>query len=198
MGKSELSGRDTWQDYSGVNAGNAEKGFFTVMKQLFKGTPYRVREKPKEFKNIYADIELPAHVTKEIYNPPRDYTHGIVPDYAIDNSKTDKHIYVEVKRQDGWVEGKEKKAGRGNAHERSNKLFTPGLLKIMRAKAQLGDEVLPFWVVFQGDISRDPKRNREIHCWYQGIERHFFMWLDSRKGEPLAEHFNKFLKPLLE
>jgi hypothetical protein len=198
MGKNELSGREIWQDYSGANAGHAEKSFYTVMMQAFQGTPFRVREKPKEFKNIYRNWPLPEHVVKEIFNPKNlDYTHGIVPDYAIDNIENDKHLYVEVKRQDGWVEGKEKAAGRGNAHERSNKLFTPGLIKIMRAAGHLGDDVLPFWVVFQGDISRDPNRNREIHCWYSGIERHFYMWRDSTKGEPIVEHFNKYLKPLL-
>jgi type II restriction enzyme MunI len=66
-----------------------------------------------------------------IYTPPagRYGRHGIIPDFAIDNLKTKKPLYVEVKRQDGWVEGKEKSAGRGNAHERSCKFFTPGLLK---------------------------------------------------------------------
>jgi len=198
MGKDELSGRDTWQDYSGENAGHAEKNFFTVMQQAFQWTNFQIRSKPREFHNIYADVELPEFVLKEIYNPPRDYTHGIVPDYAIDNTKTDKHLYVEVKRQDGWIEGKPMSVGRGNAHERSNKLFTPGLIKIMREKGHLGENVLPFWVVFQGDIARDPKRNREIHCWYQGIEQHFFMWRNSADGTPLIKHFNENLKHLLE
>jgi hypothetical protein len=30
MGKNELSGRDTWQDYSGANAGLAEKSFYVT------------------------------------------------------------------------------------------------------------------------------------------------------------------------
>jgi hypothetical protein len=30
MGKNELSGRETWQDYSGENASHAENKFFTV------------------------------------------------------------------------------------------------------------------------------------------------------------------------
>lgn len=197
MGKQELSGRDTWQDYSGENAGHAEKSFFTVLTQAFNGTDLRIREKPREFKNIYNAIELPEAVLKQIFNPPRDYTHGIIPDYAIDNVRLDKHLYVEVKRQDGWVEGKEMSAGRGNAHERSCKLFTPGLLKVMRSYGHLGDDVLPFWVVFQGDIARDPKRNREIHCWYQGVEQHFFMWTDSTNADPLLYHFNTYLRPLL-
>lgn len=197
MGKNELSGRDIWQDYCGANAGSAEKNFFTILQKEFQGTDFRVREKPREFKNIYKEIVLPKVVLDEIYNPGGDYTHGIIPDYAIDNLKTDKHLYVEVKRQDGWVEGKKMSAGRGNAHERSNKLFTPGLITIMRKSGRLGDDVLPFWVVFQGDIARDPKRNREIYCWYQGIEQHFFMWRDSTKGDALVAHFNRYFRKLM-
>lgn len=198
MGKDELSGREIWQDYSGGNATTAEKNFQTVMSQAFVGSDYRVRPKPKEFKDIYTKIILSPEVLAQMYNPNETWKHGFLPDYAIDNIRTKKTLYVEVKRQDGWVEGKPRKAGRGNAHERSCKLFTPGLIKIMRQHGHLGEDVLPFWVVFQGDIARDPKRNREIYCWYQGIERHFFMWRDSTNADALLEHFNTKLKPLLE
>lgn len=198
MGKDELRGREIWQNYSGGNATVAEKNFFTVMTVAFTGTSFRIRSKPTEFKNVYADIKLSADVLSRIYCPDGTWKHGIVPDYAIDNLKTDKHLYAEVKRQDGWVEQKLRSAGRGNAHERSCKLFTPGLLKIMRAAGHLGENILPFWVVFQGDIARDPKRTREIHCWYQGVEDHFFMWSDSTKADALLQHFNTKLRPLLE
>jgi len=95
------------------------------------------------------------------------------------------------------VEGKPRKAGRGNAHERSNKLFTPGLLKLMREHGKLGADVLPFWVVFQGDIARDPKRVREIHFWYGDQLDHFFLWSNSSNGKAVISHFNKKLKHLL-
>lgn len=96
----------------------------------------------------------------KIYNPPSGYgKHGISPDYAIKNIHNGKTLYVEVKRQDGWVEGKDMSAGRGNAHERACKLFTPGLLEIMRDCGGLNASPLPFWVIFQGDIARDPKKN---------------------------------------
>ena len=199
MGKEELSGRDIWQDYSGESAANAEAAFLTAFTNAFQGTDFRIRSKPREFKNIYRNWKLSDEILKQIYQPEnQDYTHGIVPDYAIDHLGTDKHLYVEVKRQDGWVEGKEKSAGRGNAHERSNKLFTPGLIKILRAAGHLGDDVLPFWVVFQGDITRDPNRNREIHCWYSGIEHHFFMWRDPPNSTDLLAHFNKHYRGLME
>ncbi|MBU1298981.1 MAG: MunI family type II restriction endonuclease, partial [Bacteroidetes bacterium] len=125
------------------------------------------------------------------------WVHGVVPDFAIDNLKTKKTLYVEVKRQDGWVEEKPRKAGRGNAHERSCKFFTPGLQKILRKYGKLGKNILPFWVVFQGDIARDPKRVREVHCWYTGCSEHFFFWSNTKDSKSLVDHFNKNLKKLL-
>ena len=168
MGTKELRKRDIWQDNSGGKATVAEKTFEKIFLKEFKYTDFRLRPKPKEFNNIYSEIKLSKEMLKNIYNPSKEEygRHGIIPDFAIDNIKTKKTLYVEVKRQDGWVEGKKKSDGRGNAHERSCKFFTPGLLKILRENGKLGNDVLPFWVVFQGDIARDPRRVREIHCWY--------------------------------
>ena len=199
MGTKELRLRETWQDYSGRNATIAEHSFFEVFLEEFKGTDFRIRPKPNEFNKIYVDVKLSDDVLKEIYNPTKPIIkHGVSPDYAIDNIKTKKTLYVEVKRQDGWVEGKARSAGRGNAHERSCKLFTPGLLNIMRVKGKLGNEVLPFWAVYQGDIARDPCRVREITLWFEKYTAHFFLWRDSKDPAPLIRHFNKYLKHLLE
>lgn len=198
MGTKELRKRKSWQDISGPKAEQAENKFFDVFESEFKNTQFKIRDKPREFKGIYNDVKLTDDVLNEIYSPEEDYgPHGIRPDYAIDNLETKKTLYVEVKRQDGWVENKEPKAGRGNAHERSCKFFTPGLLKILREKGKLGDDVLPFWVVFQGDITRDPKRVREITCWYDGNDAHFFFWRDIKNKKPLIEHFTNNLSPLL-
>lgn len=198
MGKEELKKRENWQDLSGGKAEKAERLFYTIMSSEFKGTPYQIRSKPREFADIYSKIQLSPDTMAQIYCPNETWKHGVIPDYAIDNVETKKTLYVEVKRQDGWVEGKTKSAGRGNAHERSNKFFTPGLLRILRERGGLGTNTLPFWVVFQGDIARDPKRVREIHCWYEGHEAHFFMWSNSEDGKALLRHFNERLKPLLE
>lgn len=197
MGKNELKKRDIWQDTSGGKAGVAEERFYGIFLKEFEGSDFRIRSKPKEFRNIYSKIELSDEVLASIYCPDETWIHGVIPDYAIDNIKTKKTLYVEVKRQDGWVEGKPRSAGRGNAHERSCKFFTPGLLKILREHGKLGEDVLPFWVVFQGDIARDPKRVREIHCWYGEYTAHFFIWSDSSDDKALISHFNKNLKHLL-
>jgi hypothetical protein len=198
MGKVGLSGRAVWQDYSGLNAGVAEKQFFDVFAHEFRGSAFRIRAKPQEFKDIYVNVELHPDTLGQIYSPPEAITkHGITPDYAIDNLDSNRTLYVEVKRQDGWVEGKPRSAGRGNAHERSNKFFTPGLLSTLRAKGGLGDNVLPFWTVFQGDITRDPCRVREIALWYGEHNAHFFMWRDASNAVPLVTHFNTHLRQLL-
>lgn len=197
MGKNDLRERAILQDSSGEKAGVAERKFYEIFLEEFEGSDFRVRSRPKEFKNIYSKIKLSDEVLANIYNPDETWIHGVLPDYAIDNIKSKKTLHVEVKRQDGWVEGKPRSAGRGNAHERSCKFFTPGLLKILREHGKLGNDVLPFWVVFQGDIARDPKRVREIHCWYGEYTAHFFIWSDSSDDKALISHFNKNLKHLL-
>ena len=197
MGRNALRGRDIWQDASGGKAAAAEHTFFGVFTRAFEGTNFGIRSKPKEFRDVYSKVELSQAILDCIYCPDETWTHGMFPDYAIDNTETGKTLYVEVKRQDGWVEGKARNAGRGNAHERSNKLFTPGLMKMMRERGKLGDDVLPFWVVFQGDIARDPKRVREITFWYGDYNAHFFLWHDSTNDAALLNHFNIKLKPLL-
>jgi len=200
MGSSELRGRATWQDYSGTNAAAAEKGFSRVFQKYFEDTSFRIRSKPNEFNNIYKNVELSAQVISEIYNPPENQIkrHGISPDYAIDNTESGKTIYVEVKRQDGWVEGGVRSDGRGNAHERSCKYFTPGLIKLMRQRGITQPEALPFWTVFQGDIARDPCRVREVTLWYDNYDAHFFFWRDSSTPQPLLEHFENRLSHLLD
>ena len=198
MGTRELRNRATWQDYSGENAGVAEKTFYDVFMREFEGTEFAIRSKPQEFRDIYVDVALSDRDRAEVYVPDVEITkHGITPDYAIENKITGKTLYVEVKRQDGWVEGKARSAGRGNAHERSCKFFTPGLLRLLRHYGKLEDNVLPFWTVFQGDISRDPCRVREITFWYAEYSAHFFFWRNPTDPAALLGHFNERLRGLL-
>lgn len=198
MGSDANRLRKKWQDYSGKNAGIAENNFFETFRILFEDTEFQIRTKPNEFRKIYIDIELSDEELAEIYTPDEPIKeHGVFPDYAIENTETGKTIYIEVKRQDGWVEGGKRADGRGNAHERSCKFFTPGLQRILREKGNLEDSILPFWTVFQGDITRDPCRVREITCWYAEYKAHFFFWRNTNNPEPLIEHFIKNIKPLL-
>jgi hypothetical protein len=72
------------------------------------------------------------------------------------------------------------------------------LQKILREKSKLADDVLPFWVVFQGDITRDPCRVREITLWFDDYTAHYFFWRDTKDKSPLIDHFLKNIKPLLD
>ncbi len=202
MGKKELSNRLNWENVSGKKAAIAEQNLYEVFYEAFEGTIYKLHEKPVHLKNLYANVKLSEDVLKQIYNPKIDYKNtawGVSPDFAIENTETGKILFGEIKRQDGWVEGKDPSAGRGNAHERLCKLFTPGLLKKYREISGITDkEILPFWVVFEGDITRDPKRVREITFWFDKYQNNFFMWRPKMTGVELLNHFEHYLKKYLD
>ena len=202
MGKKELSNRLNWENVSGKEAARAEQNLYEVFNEAFEGTIYKLHEKPIHLKKLYATVELSKEVLKQIYNPKIDYKNtswGVSPDFAIENTKTKKILFGEIKRQDGWVEGKKPSAGRGNAHERLCKLFTPGLLKKYREISGIKNEdILPFWVVFEGDITRDPKRVREITFWFDKYKKNFFMWRPKMTGAELVYHFEEYLKKYLD
>lgn len=198
MGTDELRKRTKWQDHSGGKASVAEQSFEEVFTACFEGTNFSIRANPKEFTHIYVDYPLAESVLAEIYTPPTKINkHGITPDFAIDHVLSGKTLYVEIKRQDGWVEGKTRSAGRGNAHERVCKYFTPGLINILRNKGGIKSPALPFWAVFQGDITRDPCRVREITCWFGKHPAHYFFWRNTKNPDQLIDHFDLKLKHLL-
>lgn len=202
MGKTALSERDNWQEQSGLKATQAERNLYEVFDAYFRGTPYVLHKKPKHLKSLYTQVSLPEDVLKQIYNPPtlrKSTKWGVSPDFAIENTQSKKILFGEIKRQDSWVEGKLPSAGRGNAHERLCKLFSPGLIKAYRKIGGISDpEILPFWVVFEGDITRDPKRNREIALWFDTYSHNYFMWRPNMTSEDLISHFEQYLKPYLE
>lgn len=192
MGSDANRLRRKWQDYSGNNALIAETNFFETFNEYFLNLEdeYIIVSKPKNFSKVYVGFPLDNQTISEIYNPEIEITkHGVFPDYAIKNLKTEKTIFIEVKRQDGWVEGKPRSAGRGNAHERSCKYFTPGLMSILRSEGNISKDYLPFWTVFIGDITRDPCRVREITMWYGENTRNFFFWRDQKDQSKLVNHF---------
>jgi hypothetical protein len=199
MGSSSNRLRKKWQDYGGRNAGNAENSFYNTFKIIFDETEYEIKRSPNEFRDLYVNVKLSPKEISEIYTPEVEITkHGVVPDYSITNKITKKTIYIEVKRQDGWVEGKTRSAGRGNAHERSCKYFTPGLQNKLRKQGNLDKNILPFWIVYIGDITRDPCRVREVKFWFEGVSDHYFMWRDTTNSVPIIEHFLTKIKPLID
>lgn len=208
MARKQLQGRDNWQTESGPGglAGVAEQNLYEVFRRAFRGTEYEISEHPTDLKHLYEDVRLSEETISQIFNPDeatmrnaKSRGWGVSPDFSIINTRTGKILFGEIKRQDGWVEGKDPSAGRGNAHERMCKLFTPGLIKAYRQIGGITDtSILPFWVILEGEITRDPKRNREIAFWFDEYDKNFFMWRPNAGGDVLIEHFNRYLKPYLE
>ena len=199
MGSLDNRLRRKWQDYGGLHATEAEHSFVEVFSKLFEGTDYEVISQPTMFRNLYVDVKLSKEEQALIYTPEEPITkHGIQPDGAIRNKINGKTIFVEIKRQDGWVEGKPRSAGRGNAHERLCKYFTPGLLSKLRETGKIPSPHLPFWIIFQGDITRDPCRVREITYWFGKHKANYFFWRNTKNPDELTAHFRQYIYPLLE
>ena len=202
MGKKELSERKNWETESGKKAKKAEEELYKAFEDAFKGTVYKLYRKPKHLRKLYSQVQLPNDVLSEIFNPKIDINKkdwGVAPDFAIENTVTHKILFGEIKRQDGWVENTNPSAGRGNAHERLCKMFTPGLLKKYRELSGIKDEnILPFWVVFEGNITRDPKRVREITFWFDQYTKNFYMWRPGETYADIIKHFNKNLKQSID
>jgi len=196
MGSNELRLRENWQTVSGALSVAAEQNFFSILEFLFEGTNYDIIDKPKEFLRVYENWPLLPEDKEQIYNPSKPYRHGFAPDYSIENLESGKKIFVEVKRQDGWVEGLPRSAGRGNAHERLCKYFTPGLSKILERESGI-ENALPFWIVFIGNITKDPCRVREITCWFDEYTDHFFFWR-NKNPDAICGYFIDKIAPLLD
>lgn len=209
MATHELRNRANWQTISGKKALNAEELFkVTLQSALDEVHPktFIVERHPKDFCDIYSTFSLPQDTLSQIYNIDVNETNkngvakhqwGIIMDFAIRNTKNNKVLYGEIKRQDGWTESTDPSAGRGNAHERCCKYFTPGILNLLWNSSGLPHNILPFWLVFVGDITRDPKRNREIAFWFQNYHTNYYMWRDTSQVGDMLDFFENYLLPYL-
>lgn len=202
MASQQLRNRSNWQTLSGQRALGVEKLFCIGLQQALDSVypnQFQVDSHPTDFASIYSNFDLSEETLNEIYNPDLSNKRwGIKMDFAIRNNITGKTLYGEIKRQDGWIENTKPSAGRGNAHERSAKYFTPGLQRVLREKSKIQSEtILPFWLILVGDITRDPKRNREIAFWFQGYECNFYMWRNTNDLGDLLDFFENNLLPHL-
>lgn len=207
MATQELRKRANWQTISGAKALATEELFQASLQSALDAVypgKFIIDRHPKEFSDIYSTYPLPKETLDKIYNVEMSdesgkpkYKWGISMDFAIRNKENGKILFGEIKRQDGWTENTDMQAGRGNAHERSCKYFTPGLLNTIRKTGKLSDEILPFWVVMVGDITRDPRRNREIAYWYQGYTKNYYMWRDIDNVGDMLDFFENNLLPYM-
>ncbi|PJG83087.1 MunI family type II restriction endonuclease [Caviibacterium pharyngocola] len=198
MASNELRKRSNWQTISGRKALKTEDMFTTALQNALNAVypdQFEVISHPKNFTTIYSEQQLPQDVLNEIYNVDTSkYRWGIRMDFAIKNKLNGKTLFGEIKRQDGWVEELDPSAGRGNAHERSCKYFTPGILDLLRKESKIeSQDILPFWLVLVGNITRDPKRNREIAFWYKGYEKNFYMWRNTEDIGSMLDFFENNL-----
>lgn len=209
MATQELRKRANWQTISGAKALQTEELFRASLQSALDAVypkMFQVDRHPKEFSDIYSTYQLPQSVLDKIYNvdvserkpggKPK-YKWGISMDFAIRNLCNGKILFGEIKRQDGWIETTNMQAGRGNAHERSCKYFTPGLMRVLSKTGGLSEEILPFWLVVVGDIARDPRRNREIAFWFQEYTKNYYMWRDTDDVGDMLDFFENNLLPYL-
>lgn len=209
MATQELRKRANWQTISGAKALKTEALFQASLQSALDAVypgQFEVDRHPKEFGDIYSEFDLPGEVLEKIYNidvsekrkngKPR-YRWGINMDFAIRNKSNGKILFGEIKRQDGWIETTSMQAGRGNAHERSCKYFTPGLMRTLRKAGGLSEDILPFWLVIVGDITRDPRRNREIAYWFQEYTKNYYFWRDTNDAGDMLDFFENNLLPYL-
>ena len=208
MATQELRDRSNWQTVSGQRALKAEEIFHQALQQALNSVypeKFLIERHPKDFSDIYSRYELSEDVLGKIYNVDMTdnqgnpkYHWGISMDFAIRNRENDKVLFGEIKRQDGWIETTDMATGRGNAHERSCKYFTPGLSRVLRqASGIIEEDILPFWLVVVGDITRDPRRNREIAFWFQEYSKNYYMWRDTDDVGDMLDFFENNLLPYL-
>ncbi len=205
MSTQELRKRANWQTISGAKALKIEELFQTSLQSALNGAypnQFLVDRHPNEFGDIYSTYPLSPETRSKIYdidvtaknaNGKVKYKWGISMDFAVRNLTNGKILFGEIKRQDGWVETTNMQAGRGNAHERSCKYFTPGLMKVIRETGGLSEEILPFWLVIVGDITRDPRRNREIAYWFQDYTKNYYMWRNTNDVGDMLDFFENNL-----
>lgn len=170
LARKEIRGRSNWQSAAMARGQGAELVFKTFFEGYFKNTGFRVIAKPKDFKTIYAA------------------DHGIEPDFKIINDVTGKMFFVEIKRQ---------YAGRGNAHERACRYFTPGMVKHLKKYCNV-KTVMPMWLVFSNGITTDKKRVREVKFWFDGYEENYLFWANLANTETIKVHFDTYIRPHLE
>lgn len=168
--RKEISGRDNWQGTSLARGMGAEYVFKTFFEGKFRRTSFEIIHHPMNFKKLYAE------------------DHGIQPDFLFRNKKNGKQFFVEIKRQH---------AGRGNAHERACRYFTPGLIQALKTECNI-NEITPIWLVFCNGITKDKKRVREIKFWFDNHELNYLLWEHIGDTSMIEKHFDKHIKAFLK
>lgn len=177
MGREHLEGRDNWQRDSAIRGSEAERAFDAIMRNYVIDTDYEYESKPNDLRGIYGS--QPGRGSGK--------PHGILPEAVIRNKTTGRAVYIEVKRQ----------RAAGNAHERACKYFAPGIIESARALANQPKGTIPFWWIFTNGIATDPRYVQEITHWFRGIEGNLLLWESIQDFEPVIDHFERCIQPML-
>ena len=169
MGREHLANRDNWQRESSIRGNEAERAFDAIMRLYCIGTEFVYVSKPRDLREIYGRA------------------HGIIPEAVIRSTKTNRAVYVEIKRQ----------RDAGNAHERVCKYFAPGIIASTREIANQPADVIPFWWIFTNGIAVAPRYVQEITHWFKGVEGNLLLWQDIQDYEPVVAHFERHIRPML-
>jgi len=170
-----LSLRDNWQAEANQRGRTSESKFDDVMSQIFAAEGF----------GHYILHRRVQHL-RRLYGPHNRW--GVVPDSAIENTRTNRTVFVEVKRQHA----------RGNAHERACKFFAPGLVNKAREIGNVRSQHYPFFWIFTNGMVEDEKYRSEIMFWFNSPEskNHCLLW--DKTPVQLLDFFQNNMRQILD
>lgn len=170
-----LSLRDNWQAEANQRGRTSESKFDDVMSQIFATEGF----------DHYVLHRKVRHL-KRLYGPHNRW--GVVPDSAVENTRTNRTVFVEVKRQ----------RAAGNAHERACKFFAPGLVTKAQEVGNIRPEHYPFFWIFTNGMVESEKYRSEISFWFNSpkSKSHYFLW--DKMPLQLLDFFQNNMRPVLD
>jgi len=131
----------------------AEQNFIVVAERVLDMKTYKVVDHPTDLSHIFKDEEG---------------TLGVIPEASIENLRTGRKFYIEVKKQ-GPV---------GNAEERAFKHHTTQFYKLL--KKEFGYNFHPFVTVCCENLATD--RRYTLKAKYLFEPDNYFLWKDYDEG----------------
>ena len=205
-----LSKRANWQLEANQGGSLAEKDIAEAIRAYLDKTypgEWIVMRKPQELRQVYYEYTFernperyakPEHPTKDdVWFCPelKQFRSlkktlatggGCEIDCKIENVRTGRKIFLEVKNQ----------GGAGNAQERAAKYATPSIIAHVQKK--LGVTYHPFGYVFTGEMVERLDYRVELETTYGFAPDHMFMWQKEHQIEPLIQWLEKGILPPLK
>lgn len=152
MNSEKLSGR-TRQPGHDRTFRVSEQNFIEAAQQVLPATDYRIIDHPADLRSIFVDGEGSL---------------GVVPEASIENLKTGRKFFVEVKKQ----------GPNGNAEERGFKHHTVQFYKVLHDL--YGYDYHPFVTVWCENLATD--RRYVLKAQYLFEPENYFLWKDYDLG----------------